>query len=291
MALLYPHKQTVLIALICIVVVGAAGYSAYGSTWGGRAEPSTVTISEDPASEAQPQIEANDDWKKAFLDASNAASVSPSKQAPNEGAGPTTVTDRLGINFFAKYMDLKQANLLNNPDIVNQTVDDLVTSNFDSIQPKEYTLGDLTVTSSSDEATLSAFATGVARAVGSYSAPEGEGVIIQKYISTSDPQVLTELDQVITSYKRVLKMLLALKTPEIAANDELDLVNSVSALEFAAESLRSTDNDNIRGLAGASLHVQGINLLLSALSNVNDDLEIYGVSLKLDSSVFNTMLN
>ena len=236
MALFYPHKQTVLIALICLIVVGAAAYSAYGSSSGGQGAP-TVAISSVQADDAAQQpLPTNDDWRKDFLDAPTSSEPSSAEgaSAPNDDTA-TTSTDLLGRDFFAHYVALKQANLLDNADVVNQTSDDIVTSDFDSIQPKSYSLSDLTVTPLSDQATLDAFASGVARAIGTYSAPEGEGVVVQKYISASDPSVLSEIDPAIASYKRMLTMLLALKTPQIAANDELDLVNAVSALEFASE--------------------------------------------------------
>jgi len=292
MALFYPHKQTSLIALVCLIVVGAAAYSAYGSSLTSKNTAPTVSVGENTSGDAQGIIATNDDWRKAFLNApSTTASASSGKGKTTAGDIATTSTDLLGRDFFAHYIALKQANLLDNQDIVDQTTDDVVTRNFDSIQPKSYTLADLNITSSSDAATLSSFANGVAQAIGSYSATEGEGAILQKYFDTTDPNVLKALDPAISSYKRMLSMLLSLRTPRIAANDELDLVNAVSSLEFAAESLRIADADNIRGLAGASLHVQGINLMISALGNINQDLDSYGVALKLDQSVFNAMLN
>jgi hypothetical protein len=292
MALLYPHKQTVLIALICLGIVGAAAYSAYGSQLNHPADAPAVAIADNSQPSSQEALPTDTDWQKQFT---GTITTSPSNAAKGKAAQQsdfaTTTTDQMGREFFAQFIALKQVNLLSNPDIVNQTTENVVVRNFDSIQPVTYALTDIPVIDSTDPVALSTYASGVASIIGSYAASKGEGAIVQEYLTTSDASTLSQLDPVVASYKHMLSSLRALRTPQIAANDELDLVNALSTLEFASQALRAIDSDNIRGLAGSSLHVQGINLLLSALGNINDDLGTYGVSLKIDQSVFTAMLN
>jgi len=292
MALLYPHRQTVLVALACLIIVGAAAYSAYGSQLNHSADAPAVTISDAPEPSQQEMLPADTNWQKEFQGAITTSSSGTAKQGSTRQSDfATTTTDQLGREFFAQYIALKQANLLSNPDVVNQATEDVVVRNFDSIQPVTYALSDIPAVDSTDSATLSTYASGLARIIGSYSATTGEGTIVQEYLTTSDAGALSKLDPVIASYKRILSSLLSLRTPQVAASDELDLVNALSTLQFASEALRAMDSDNIRGLAGSSLHVQGINLMLSALGNINADLSDYGVPLKLDQSVFTAMLN
>ena len=303
MSAFYPRKQTVVIAITCFIAVAGVAYYARRNIPAASAqqailednavtvEPSTADIVQSAASTAS---STGTDWRKQFTDASITGSyeTASGNSSPSEKTAPLTMTDKLGQELFTRYMELKQANLLNDPDVVNQTASDLVTASVGSAQSRSYTESDIPIIPASDGKSLSAFASAVEQTVELYDATESESSIMSEYLNNSDPSVLKRIDPIIATYKRIIAGLLSIPTPQSMSTYEIGLINSYSSLEFAAEALRATDTDIVRGIAGVSAHVSGVDQLTSSLLSMQGALDQQGVSFILNNeTAFNVLLN
>ena len=301
MSIFYPRKQTVVISLICIALVSIVAYRTYGRT--PAASKHDILADPGPVATAAVDMEAlsasttpgiASDWRKQFIDASvSGAYPAPSgKAAAPVSPEPLTMTDKLGRDFFTRYIQLKQANLLSDQSVVDQTTGDLVTANVASVQPKTFTEKDLTITPVSNGTSLSTFSDAVARTVELYDAKESEATIMQDYMNTEDPSVLARLDPIIATYRKIISGLLSIPTPSSVSHDEVALVNSFSALEFSAEAMRATDTDSIRGISGVSAHVNGLTQLIDSLFAIQSDLQRQGATFVLNNEdAFAILLN
>ncbi len=303
MSVFYPRKQTVVIALVCAVAVFGVAYYTHKNAPMASAQQAILennAVVVEPSNTDTEQSAANTasstgtDWRKQFTDTSvpGTYKIADGNASPSVKAAPLTMTDKLSQELFTRYMELKQANLLNNPDVVNQTASDLVTSSVGSVQPRSYTEKDVAIVPASDGKSLSAFASAVEQTVELYNATESESSIMSEYLNNNDPSVLKRIDPIIANYKAIIAGLLSIPTPQSMSTYEIGLINSYSSLEFAAEALRATDTDIVRGIAGVSAHVSGIDQLTSALLAMQSALDQQGVSFILNNeTAFNVLLN
>jgi len=218
------------------------------------------------------------DWRKSFADSAKTTDIKAKTAAPEK----LTQTDILGRAFFTRFAELKQANLLNNTDIVNQSADDLVTANLQTTPQKTYFASDLHIIKSSNITDLNKFSSAVALAIDSYSATKSEADIMQEYFANSDAKVLLGLDPIIKAYKKLTVTLLAIPTPQSLSNQQLAIINAASALQFSAESLRASDTDTVRGMAGVTAHVDAVAAMIDGLTNMQDALDANNVSFDYD---------
>jgi hypothetical protein len=284
----HPEKSTAIIFAICVVAVGGAALYVYGQP---RMDQ-TIELKQIVASNESPSQIATgttEDWRAQFLSATT--SQYAEKPKAKASAGPSTVTESLGMYFLSKFADLKQANLVGNADIVNQTVDNMLSTNLDPLKPKIYSASDLTVTAATDAVALGTFSNALARLIGSYSATTSEFAIIQEFVSNSDPSVLNGLRLIIAEQKRILTGLLSIPVPQLLIKDHIDLINGFSTLEAASESLHVASADSVRGLVGASLHVDGAQKITDALSAINQLLTSNGVLFNFHWEILNPLLN
>jgi hypothetical protein len=290
MAIFYPRKQTVIILLVCIVVVGAtAYYTSSGSSSNASTEQNTLAVNAKvPTNEAAvSQIDTSglSDWKEQFVDTSNtsktANSATPKQKLSN--------TDSFARDFFSRYVELKQANLLNNTDIVNQTAADLVTAHVKSDPLKVYTKSDLHIVPATP-ASLNNFSIRVGQIMESYKVSKNEATILQEYLATNDPMSLKGIAPIVATYKRMISSFLATPTPDSETSDALDLINSFSAFEYAAENMVASDADSVNGLSGVSIHSQGAQAMITALTNIHDSLRSQGITFNFRQEVLNTLL-
>jgi hypothetical protein len=283
----HPGRSTAIIFVICVVAVGGAAFYV-----GQPGATRTVNQENIVAYNPNPSLIATGtlaDWKTQFMYATTSQYVS--KTAPKAPTGPSTVTEALGMNFLSRFADLKQANLVGNTDIVNQTVDNMLTTSLDPLKPKVYSANDLRVTASSDAGTLASFSKALSTLIGSYAVTTGEFAIIQAFVSSNDPSVLVGLQPIIAEQKRIMAGILSIPVPQILLKDDVDLANGFSTLEAASESLRIADTDAVRALIGTSLHSDGAQAIANALSSMDKILELNGMVFDLRWEILNPLLN
>ena len=277
-----------LIFVICAVAVGGAAFYAYsGSNPSQMNQSKQVMISN--INVPVTATGTNNDWRAQFSSATT--SQLAGKVTAKAPATPDTITATLGIDMMSKFADLKQANLLGNSDIVNQTVNNMLSSDLNSTKPKTYSASDLHVTAATDSGSLTTFAAALANLINSYAATASEFAILQEYTTNNDSSILTGLDSAIKEQKRLLAGLLSIPVPQPLLQNDINLINGMSALEGASESIRETDSDSVRGLIGSSMHVDGAQQVTDALSAINQTLSVAGIAFGLHWEILNPLLN
>jgi hypothetical protein len=147
------------------------------------------------------------------------------------------------------------------------------------------------VTAATDSGSLTTFAAALANLINSYAATASEFAILQEYTTNNDSSILTGLDSAIKEQKRLLAGLLSIPVPQPLLQNDINLINGMSALEGASESIRETDSDSVRGLIGSSMHVDGAQQVTDALSAINQTLSVAGIAFGLHWEILNPLLN
>lgn len=285
MASFYPHKQTVIISIVCILAVGAAAYRTYESTTStsdhlALQAPTIATTSINT-------IQTNDDWKKQFLTDYGSRSISATSSKTR--LSDPTLTDRFGQTIFTNYLELRQANLLNNDKLVNQATENTITSSINTVRPKTYTATDVRTTT--DTATSrAAYSATIVDVISMYDFKTGEADILQEYISGNDPQTLHRLDPITARYKQMTSSLLSTPVPASLIKGHVQLLNAVGNLGAASAQLRVSDTDTMQGLVGVALHTQGAQGMINAMKTLHEAFVANGTDFAPDQSIFNVML-
>jgi hypothetical protein len=293
MAIFYPRKQTVIIFVVCLAIVLATAYfTSSGSQVSASDLQNTLSVSVPDTSDVKNQANLQNidttglpDWKEQF---SNAAKPDSGTKAP---ASPEklTQTDSFARDFFTRYVELKQANLLNNDDIVNQTAADLVTAHISTDPAKVYAERDIHIVPSS-QASLTSYSQAIARIMESYTIKKNEAAIIQDYLAKDDPNILKQITPIVTTYKRMISAIVVLPVPADLSEADLELLNSFSIFKTAAENLMRTDSDSVAGLSGVSSHAEGIVGMITALTDIHDTLRDKGVVFDFNQDILNVLL-
>ncbi len=270
MASYYPHKQTVLITLLCIIAVGGALiYSG------------TIDISQKiPQKQAQiapidvqPKEVVADtvpsDWRKSFINNSSPTTALPAKKSATNEA--LTVTDQFGRDFFARYVRLKQDNLLDNQQLVQSVVDQSIdTAVKNSGQSITYALKDISITNDADSTSLKAYGNAIGLIFATKGVDGDPATIANTAFDKGDMTLLTGIDPMIGSYRKITADLLILPVPQPLATYHLSLVNSVSTMTGIAQDLRVVDKDPMRGMVALSIYSPTQSSIVGSLKSMQN---------------------
>lgn len=281
MALFYPHKQTLVIALVCAIIVGSAAYLAFKDSSSGQPADSQPIVKADSVESAP--IPDNGDWQKQFF--ANATSTfsagSASAKASVSGA-PLTATDILGEEFFSRYMQVRQAGLTNDPDIMNSVGSQLMSDSLGSIDaPQPFPLSSIRVVTAADDATLQKYASSLGTILAIYIPDQdhNEATLAEQALEQGNIDALATIDPIIANYKAALQALMAMPVPKPLASYHLNLMNGIAVSLFNAESLRHVDKDPVKGMAAIGLEVQGLQFMSDAVAAIQQYLSSYGIAL------------
>ena len=287
MAIFYPRKQTVIIFLVCVLAVWGTTHYASLNANAGQINGAGNNNSAAVVTDLQPNTSTdNGDWKKQF--------EGTVKTPPNSDSAITkeklTATDNLARDFFTSYIGLKQADLVNDQDAIDQTTANIAAEHINTNPTKLYVVGDLHTIAANDKNTLLTFSQAVTTVLDSYNIRTSQSSIVQSYISKNDPSVLKNIDPIIAAYKRMISSLLAIPTPEIISSQYLELVNALSTMKSAAVDFRGFDTDSVSGLSGMSMHVTGAQQIITGLQDMNAVLEGEGVPFMINQNALNALV-
>ncbi|MDE2037604.1 MAG: hypothetical protein KGI69_00035 [Patescibacteria group bacterium] len=282
----HQSKQTFIISAVCALAVAGAAWYVFGNGKGApAARPSTENVQADAAT-----VPTDSEWRNEFFGQSTSTmTTSPAKIGSTTQA--LTLTDRLGRDLFSKFVDLKQADLIGNADVVDQTADNLVTASYGQVKPKTYSQSDLILTAATGTAAFQAYGNAVVSVFNSYKASRNGSAIMQDYLTNSDPSILSQLDPAIAEQKAMIAELLAIPVPLAFAGYDIDAVNAMSSLEAGTEAMRSTGADTVKGMVGIGMHTSAAQSLVDALDAIAIKLRDNGLGFGLDWSVMNPLLN
>jgi len=288
MAKIYLHKQTITVAVVCLVAVVATALYVYQ-------KPSTLKLKVtdqilNPAIYIASTSQDNGAWLSQFISSTTGPYAQKGEIATSSKG--TNITEAVSMDFLSSFVQLKQANLISNTDAVNQVTNNIISTDLGSVTAKTYTENDLKIVPTSPS-TLNSYEASVSNLINSYSpsTTTSEFAIIQGFISNNDPSVLSAISPILKEQKRIMSGLLLISVPQMLAENNLKLINGFSSLISASELLQVADTDPIKSLAGSSLHVSGAQNITDALSGINKLLESSGVKFDLHWEILNSLLN
>ena len=289
MAKIYPHKQTIIITVICFLAVAAVSIYAYdkpASSVSKNASDQEVDTTVFTAGTST----NSDAWRSQFISSTTGQQL---KNTANGTSSRTTnVTEALGMDFLSSFAALKQADMISNTDVVNQATNNIISADLSSITQKTYTAIDVRIIPTS-KTSLNSYSASISDLLNSYSpsTTTSEFAIIQEFISNNDPTVLIAISPILKEQKRIMTGLLLTPVPELVLENDLALVNGISSLISASELLQVADTDPIKSLAGSSLHISGVQNVTDSLSKINKLLESNGVHFNFHWEILNSLLN
>lgn len=163
-------------------------------------------------------------------------------------------TEKFGRDIFAKYIELKQTGLADDPQSRAQFIEEIITSSAYTEIPTTYTSSDIIIlndVSANDATILRNYVNAVG---GIFLANEtkvrNEAIIVREALDADEPKILDELNPLIESYKKIISSLLKTPVPQRLGVNHIFMINTVSELLFISESFKNVFSNPIIALQG-----------------------------------------
>jgi hypothetical protein len=275
MAISYPHVKTIIVFLICLAIIALTITYSYGQTTFKYANPVKVTSTGDT-------LTSNNDWKKQFLDNSTAGNFKTptNTKTSTVSEGPLSATELLARNFFAQYVDLRQAGQTSNQQAVNSVANDLIAESVGSIKlPTAYTLSNLQIKTNPDAAYLQSYGRSIYQTIISYTptSQNNQAEIATRALEKGDMTILKEIDPLIVNYQKAVTTLLSIPAPQALAQYQVDLINGFNIALFDAKALRKTDSDPVTAMAAVKLELVSLQMMNNAQTGIKQYLNRIGI--------------
>lgn len=270
-----PRKQTVVILVVCILIVGGvAFYVRRGSSEFLSARSAPEGVATGLSISGREVLPVNGDWQKQFL--GNNATTTTFKNAlatnPPAPAEKLTATDLLGRAFLTKYGELQQSGLSNDSKSVESVVAQVTAESLARLPtPKTFSAADIKLSASSTTA-LAAYSKAVLMAFQLYMPKTNEMEIANQAFADNDMSQLKNIDPIIANYKKMIAELTAVPVPVPLAQYHINLLDGIAMALYNAESFRHADTDPVRGLAAVSLELVALQNIATAVASINDYL-------------------
>ena len=268
MAKSYLHKQTILIAIICILAVGATAGYVYTQPTPTLSESATVR-------DIQPDTNiistSSTEWKKQFFDITGGtnAITGSKKLATSTNDTPLTLTDQVSRDLFARYIQLKQNNLDTNPQLVQDSIDQTVANaQIGANQPKIYYAKDVTISKDSSVQAIHNYANTVAAILIKYSPSQSPADIASNAFDKNDMTLLAQIDPIIAQFKKMSQLLIVTPVPVALMQNHLDLINSITSMISISQGLRNIEGDPMQSLVSLGNYVNTQTNVFNSLVNI-----------------------
>ncbi len=163
-------------------------------------------------------------------------------------------TERFGRDVFAKYIELKQTGLINDPDSRAQAINQMLTSSAYTEIPKTYTEKDIIIISgntASDDTVLRNYGNSIGSVfLQNETKVRNETLIVKDALDADNPNLLSELDPLIASYTKIIAQLKQIPVPQTLSTNHIRLINSVSEILFITESFKTVFSNPLVALQG-----------------------------------------
>lgn len=314
----FTYKNSLLILAAILLVGGAFALAEYRNSQTKKivyTAPIVTTSTKALSSELQNVDSDGDglkDWEEVLLGtdphkadtdgdgtpdgAEAAAGRNPLVKGPNDKASSTTkngiapsatltATDKAARDFFARYMELNQAGLSGDASSQQQLIEDVIKNGVVLAKPKAYTLKDILVNPDSSKEAIRKYGNNMGAIFTKYqNNGRDEAVIAKEALDKEEPQILTEIDPIISVYKNIISALLKTRVPQNMTDMHLNFINATSKFLFVAESLRHADTDSLRALQGASLELEAGESLFNAFKDLTSYFKSVDISFDLNEA-------
>lgn len=276
MASYYPHKQTVIIAIVCIVVVGAV--FTYVKTI-----PRAPATAQQPSSTDNIAVTAPDllatstDWRSSFF--GEYGTSTPKIYSQTDKRENLTLTDRFGRDFFARYIQLKQSGLIDNEQFVTDTINQSIYTAAQSAQhAKTYTLMDIVVINNTDTSHLKAYGNAIGSTISTYGVDDDPAQIANSAFDANDMTILARIEPIVKSYDTIVSVLKNIPVPQPLAIYHTDLMNAVSGMAKIATDIRYVESDPMQTMVSVSTYSSMQTKLIESLKNMKSYFSITNIS-------------
>lgn len=244
----YPQKQTIVILVICILVVGGVAFhvSQPKNTQRAIAIIDPVVV---PIATSSP-ILSTGDWRTQFQAYSTSSTAFKAPAAQNTpDPQSNTATYKLGQSFLTQYILLRQNGLTGDTVSISGAMDKVIAETASTIVvPKRYTAQDIrTVPDVSQN--FHAYAASLMKVYAKYVTRQDEAEVAAQAFENSDIASLVRIDPIIQNYKTMTAQLVAIPVPVTLQPYHLDLVNNMVILQFCANAFRNMDTDPYAAMA------------------------------------------
>lgn len=276
MASIYPHKQTVLIMIVCAIAVGGAYmYTKQSSSTAKTSVISPISVTNE--SEKPSAIATSTDWQLSFLDKSTTST--PEKTANTVQNQELTLTDRFGRDFFARYIQLRQSNLIENQQFVTDTLNQSIyTAARGAKQPKTYSLSDLSVIPNPDSARIRAYGNSLGSIFSTYTVNADPAIIANDAFEKGDMTMLEQIDPIISAYASIASALRDLPVPQPLTTYHLNLLNAISGMEKISRDIRAIESDPMQSIVSISAYAETQSSIVAQLKSMASYFSFVGIS-------------
>ncbi|MEN9912655.1 MAG: hypothetical protein RLY66_63 [Candidatus Parcubacteria bacterium] len=276
MASYYPHKQTVLITIACVIAVGGVFvYAKQGSS--PKKSDSKPSVSTDIKVVSSEKISSTTDWRLSFIDKQTPSTPKPI--STTQESKDLTLTDQFGRDFFARYIQLKQSNLIENESFVADTLNQSIYSAAQSAeQPKAYTLADVSILANATTAQIKAYGNSIGLIFSTHGVDGDPAVVANEAFEKGDMSLLKQIDPIISSYETITTMLKNLSVPQPLAAYHVDLLNAVSSMAKTSRDIRNVESDPMQTMVSVSAYTTVQNSLTVSLKSMKSYFSIVGIS-------------
>jgi hypothetical protein len=307
----FTHKNIALIFIAVIIIGGAFALAEFRNTQKQKvvySAPIQAVVNELP-SDLQTVDSDNDglkDWEEVLLGTNSRIGDSdgdgtldgkeaeqgrnplvkgPSDKASDMAKTAAAVaslseTDKLARDFFARYMELNQAGLVNDTTGQADLIDQVLKSGVVLNKPKSYGADNIFLGMDTSAEAVRQYGNQLGQIFKKYynAALPNEVNVVKEALEKEDFELLKQIDPIIANYKGILTDVLKVQVPPSLVQNHLLLINSMSTVLFSAEEMRKVEKDTLSGINGSSVWLGAVQGLNTAFNNLKAVFKANGLT-------------
>lgn len=188
---------------------------------------------------------------------------------------PKTATESFSRDFFAKYITLKKNQEEVSEEDQNLIITELLSKEYAPIEKKTYDLSSIRASTDSSKTALRAYGNAIGKSFidSTPQVVENELTVFENALNIKNEggdgsAEIAKLDLIIAGYQKNIKDILALRTPRTAQDLHIALLNALSGVTVAIESLRIGYDDPVRGLTAVQVYQTEVLALSEAMTQL-----------------------
>ncbi len=267
------HRSTIVIFAICILAVSTTAYYA-GAFEGKNSRTNTLGVGNIQI--GKNEIIEDSNWKEnllSFSDENHARSISSTTDSATiktKKSAPPTETEKLGQDFFANYMLLKQNNLLNDEKAVSSVIQKTLDSiDYNYVIPKLYFSKDISTSKDNSLEEKKRYANTIASIIQTNMPKDDPATIALQALEENDPERIEEVIMIAKKYNNILNELVKTPVPSDIERYHLSLINSFSSILYVTMGMSTVFTDPVRSIKSLTVYVSSFESLQQSVLNIN----------------------
>ena len=196
---------------------------------------------------------------------------------------PETLTDQFALNFFEDFVRARGSEPLS-ATAQQALVTDAADSIANSVRDPLYTRADISISSENTLDTIRRYGNAVGKIIQSHTVTENEMVVLQRAMTTEDPEELKALAPIRQAYRGMIEEMLAVSAPSSVVEEHLDLINTFVLIENDIKAFEQVFDDPLLTLAYINRYPDDATGLYYAVDNMRTAFEQAGIVYTADES-------